>query len=295
MEEMDFEFVTLSLSNIQSKFRKDKKRLESVRIEQVVQPFVLELATKHPQWRFVCERHWTRIDRETDEEYSEAYEFRIYSGKELLGEVGTDSGRNGFKVFTLSNERIAKSRNRGSVAKTKDLNKALKVFDKMFKSKTLHERLNEVLEGVSQTVVMVHTDRHFEFSKSYDKIAKSLQDHVVENLDTFAVIALAAGVPKEAIEALPSIHAEYKITREISACLQKKLGDVVLIHGSDYAVTSIDELNRETKLYSTDTLPPHIKQGVGMLKLVENKHFISGVGVKLSSVSFFIIPGATNG
>jgi hypothetical protein len=42
-------------------------------------------------------------------------------------------------------------------------------------------------------------------------------------------------------------------------------------------------------------LPPHIKQGVGMLKLVENKHFISGVGVKLSSVSFFIIPGATNG
>jgi hypothetical protein len=296
MEEMNFEFVTLNLPNIQSKFRKDKKRPESVHIEPTLQPFVLELAAKHPQLRFVCQRHWTMADPQTKEEYSQAGDFKIYSSKELLGEISTDSGRNGVKVFTLGNERIAQSRTRGSLAKTKDLNKALKIFDKMFKTKTLHERLNEVLANVSQTVATVHTDRHYEFSESYKEIAKSLQDHVVENLDTLTAIALAAGAPKEAIEKLPSLHAECKITKEISSCLQKKLGDVVLIHGSDYAVTNIDETNRETKLYSTDTLPLHIKQGVGMLKLVEDKHFISGVGVKLNSVSFFIIPvGATNG
>lgn len=296
MEEMEYLFINLTLPNIQSKLHKTQEKPESIRIERIIRPFVLELATKYPQWRFVSRRHTRHIDQETDKEYYEAYGFEIYSGKECLGEINTDNGRNGYKVFTMSNERISKIRERGSCTKTKDLNKALKIFSKMFGAKTLHERIDEVLTDVPTVVVGVTTDRYHKFSKIYEKIAIGLRQHIVENLDTLAATALATGVPKEAIEALPDVYAEYKITEEICSCLQKNLGSVVLIHGNDYAVFNIDTLNRETKLYSTDTLPPHIKRGVGMLKLVEDKHFIAKVGVKLSSVSFFIIPEeATNG
>lgn len=295
MEEMDFDFVTLTLPNIESRFRKGKRESRSVRIERVVQPFVERLATKHPQWRFVSQHHWNCTDHETKEEYSEAHSFSVYSGKELLGEISTDRGRGGIKAFTMTNERIRKIRERGSDTRTKDLEKAIKIFGKMFGARTMDERLDEVLSDVSSTIQMVHSDRQYEFAKVYDKVAFGLQEYVVKNLDTLADTVLAAGVPKEIIEAMPSAHAEFQTTKEVLSCLQKKQGDVVLIHGSDYAVTNIDEANRETKLYSTDTLPLHIKRGVGMLKLVEDRHFISGVGVKLTSASFFIIPEATNG
>lgn len=295
MEEMDFDFVTLTLPNIESRFRKGKRESRSVRIERVVRPFVERLATKHPQWRFVSQHHWNCTDHETKEEYSEAHSFSVYSGKELLGEISTDRGRGGIKAFTMTNERIRKIRERGSDTRTKDLDKAIKIFGKMFGARTMDERLNEVLSDVSSTIQMVHSDRQYEFAKAYGTVSSGLQEYVVKNLDTLADTAVAAGVPQDAIDALPSAHAEYQTTKEILSCLQKKQGDVVLIHGSDYAVTNIDEANKETKLYSTDTLPLHIKRGVGMLKLVEDKHFISGVGVKLTSASFFIIPEATNG
>ena len=292
---MDFDFVTLTLPNIESRFRKGKRESRSVRIERVVQPFVERLATKHPQWRFVSQHHWNCVDQETREEYSEAHSFSVYSGKELLGEISTDRGRGGIKAFTMTNERIQKIRERGSATKTKDLDKAIKIFGKMFGVKSMNERIEVVIESANNITRSVFSDRHYAFSRVYDRLGKHLQDHIMDNLQEFTDIALTKNFPQDLADSLPNLYAEFKTTEEINKCLSVKKGDAVLIHGNDYAVTSIDEANRETKIYSTDALPPHIKRGVGMLKLVEKEHFISGIGIKISDTSFYIIPEVSNG
>lgn len=302
MEELEYKFVTLTLPNIQFKIKKDRlvraaNMADDVRIMPHVKPFVEKLAMKHPQWQFInSPRGWHRChDREQDLEFVEVEEFDIYANKELLGSIGSDHGRNGARVFTMTNERIQKIRERGSATKTKDLDKAIKIFGKMFGVKSMNERIEVVIESANNITRSVFSDRHYAFSRVYDRLGKHLQDHIMDNLQEFTDIAITKNFPQDLADSLPNLYAEFKTTEEINKCLSVKKGDAVLIHGNDYAVTSIDEANRETKIYSTDALPPHIKRGVGMLKLVEKEHFISGIGIKISDTSFYIIPEVNNG
>lgn len=301
MEELEHNFIILTLPNIQFKIKKDRvirsTNPDDIRIMPHVKPFVEKLAMKHPQWQFVSSpRGWSIChDRDQKLEFVEVKEFDIYANKELLGSIGSDHGRNGARVFTMTNERIRKIRERGSATKTKDLDKAIKIFGKMFGAKSVNERIEEVIAGAESITRLLFSDRSYAFSKTYDKLGKHLQDHIMDNLQEFTNIALAKNFPQELADSLPNIYAEFKTTEEIYKCLDDKKGDVVLIHGNDYAVTNINEANRETKIYSTDNLPPHIKRGVGMLKLVEKEHFISGIGTKISDTSFYIIPETNNG
>ena len=301
MEELEYKFVTLTLPNIQFKIKKDRlirsTNPDDVRIMPHVKPFVEKLAMKHPQWQFVnSPRGWNIChDRDEKLEFVEVDEFDIYANKELLGSIGSDHGRNGARVFTMTNERIRKVRERGSATKTKDLDKAIKIFGKMFGAKSVHERIEEVVAGAENITRAVFSDRSYAFSRVYDRLGKHLQDHIMDNLQEFTDIALTKNFPQDLANSLPNLYAEFKTTEEIYRCLDDKKGDVVLIHGNDYAVTNLNEANRETKIYSTDNLPPHIKRGVGMLKLVEKEHFISGIGTKVSDTSFYIIPEANNG
>jgi hypothetical protein len=50
-----------------------------------------------------------------------------------------------------------------------------------------------------------------------------------------------------------------------------------------------DTGEHKTRIFSTETLPPHIKRSVGMLKLVEPKYFIKGAGLKIHDQAFFIV------
>jgi len=301
MEELEHNFITLTLPNIQFKIKKDRvirsTNPDDVRIMPYIKPFVEKLAMKHPQWQFVnSPRGWNLCnDRDQNLEFVGVEEFDIYANKELLGSIGSDHGRNGARVFTMTNERIRKIRERGSATKTKDLDKAIKIFGKMFGAKSVNERIEEVIAGAESITRLLFSDRSYTFSKTYDKLGKHLQDHIMDNLQEFTNIALAKNFPQEIADSLPNMYAEFKTTEEIYKCLDDKKGDVVLIHGNDYAVTNINEANRETKIYSTDNLPPHIKRGVGMLKLVEKEHFISGIGTKISDTSFYIIPETNNG
>ena len=59
------------------------------------------------------------------------------------------------------------------------------------------------------------------------------------------------------------------------------MGTLVVIHGSNYVTA------RGT--YTTDTLPIKIKQGVGMLKLVEAGQCVRGVGFKVDADTFYVM------
>jgi hypothetical protein len=114
--------------------------------------------------------------------------------------------------------------------------------------------------------------------------------YIMANYESLAPIAVQGGANAETVGRLVSAHDEFKITKEIYECQQNNTGAVVLIHGSDYAVMGKDETGEyKTRIFSTETLPPHIKRSVGMLKLVEPKYFIKGAGLKIHDQAFFVV------
>jgi hypothetical protein len=214
----------------------------------------------------------------------------VYDGREALGQISTDYGRSREKVYAINNERISTSRQRGDTTKTKDLNKAVKIVGKMFGAKTINERLAEANNDAANEIYRVFQDRANTFQRTYDHIAKHLMPYIMANYESLAPIAVQDGANADTVGKLVNAHEEFKITREIHQCQQNNTGAVVLIHGSDYAVMGNDDTGEHNiRIFSTETLPPHIKRSVGMLKLVEPKYFIKSAGLKIHDQAFFVV------
>jgi hypothetical protein len=139
-------------------------------------------------------------------------------------------------------------------------------------------------------VHQVYSDRRARFDRAYSFVAHTLAPHVIGNWETFAPIAVANGADASVVDKLPEFFNEYEITKDIYSCgTNNGRGVVVLIHGSDYAVRMpTDTGDSKLVIFSNEDLPLHIKVAVGMLKLVENKHFIKDVGVRISENTFFV-------
>ena len=65
-------------------------------------------------------------------------------------------------------------------------------------------------------------------------------------------------------------------------------GSIVLIRGNEYIIQ--ESATKVTNMFTADTLPSHIKRGLGMLKLVDDRKLISRVGIRLGANTFFIGP-----
>ena len=166
----------------------------------------------------------------------------------------------------------------------------MKTVGKMFGAKTISERLAAAASGASTDISRVYGDRASILHRTYDHIAKHLMPYVMANYESLAPIAVQGGASAETVGRLMSAHDEFKITEEIYECQQNNTGAVVLTHGSDYAVMGKDDTGEHgTRIYSTETLPLHIKRSVGMLKLVEPKHFVKGAGFRIHDSAFFIV------
>jgi hypothetical protein len=119
----------------------------------------------------------------------------------------------------------------------------------------------------------------------------------MENYSSIMDIAVKAGVDKNISERLETYYAEYKITEDVFLRWKNKSGTVVLLKGIEYALLSRDTKGKyeHIQTFSSETLPLHIKQAVGMLKLLEMQQFLKGVGVRVASDVFFITAEANNG
>jgi uncharacterized protein YifN (PemK superfamily) len=291
MEDLKYEYIPLHLPNILARWEKIKPK-ERIEVCPDIKPLLDELAMKYPNWQFVARSYWLR-GKDNVERY-EATRFGIFEKRELLGEITTEWSRKHGRVYVIQNDRIANVRERGTATKTKDLAKAMKVIAKNFGKQTTFEKMVHAMDAASEIVMQVANDRYSRFSNTYSHISHRLGTYVVENLEVIGPVAVANGADEQMVANLPNLYNEHLITKEIQECHLNNTGVVVLIHGNDYVAMLPPDGNENAKLttYSTDTLPPHLKVSLGMLKLVENKHFIKGVGVRISEDTFFISKGA---
>jgi hypothetical protein len=241
-------------------------------------PYLLALATKKPNWRFVGVQGWHRDTIEGNRIY-EAYKFNVWEGKSKLGKIYTDRGRARKTTYYAENNRITQKRDRGSAMFTTKLDKAIKNVCKEFYLATTTEIMASARsksQGVMQDIV---GDKMRAFDNRVTRILRGLESYLLDNWETMSVIA-AKNCPKEVSE-LPLAREEKYIAGWIQTAFDNNLGTLVALHGSEYVTAH--------GTYTTDTLPVHIKQGVGMLKLIEAGQCIRDVGFKVDADTFFVI------
>jgi hypothetical protein len=241
-------------------------------------PYLLALATKKPNWRFVGVQGWHIPHDEVGKTY-EAYKFNVWEGKSKLGKIYTDRGRARKTTYYAENNRITQKRDRGSAMFTTSITKAVKNVCKEFYPATTTEIMASAISKAQGVMQDIYGDKIRAFDNRVTRILRGLEPYLLDNWETMSVIA-AKECPKEVSE-LPLAMEEKYIAETIKDAFNNSRGTIVALHGSEYVTAH--------GTYTTDTLPVHIKQGVGMLKLVEAGQCIRDVGVKVDADTFFVI------
>lgn len=245
---------------------------------EAMTPYLIALATKKPNWKFIGVQGWHMPDDGGGKTY-EAYKFYVWEGKSRLGKIYTDRGRTKKTTYYAENGRITQKRDRGSAMFTTNITKAVKNVCKEFYPVTTTERMDKAkskAQGVMQDIV---GDKIRAFDNRVTRILRGLESYVLSNWETMSLIA-AKECPKEVSE-LPLAREEKYIAEAIRAAFDNSGGTLVALNGSEYVTAH--------GTYTTDTLPVNIKQGVGMLKLVEAGQCIRDVGFKVDADTFFVI------
>lgn len=291
IDETKYDYVELTMPNIVMRVEKRPKDYTCF-IGEHTRPFVEALATKYPQWQFIgAATDFGTSDTNTKQFM--AQQFLVQEGRDHLGVIGSSFNSQFVVVYTVDNDRIRSSRQSNTRIETIDLTKAIRTVDKMFGAKTLNERLWETHLSVDKTIDVTERDRRLKFHNSYAHIVDALLPHIMDNYEHFATIALHGGAPAGAVHRVPRDYEEREIVTRIAQRRRSRVGLVVLKHGNDYIVEGAKG-KESRRIFPCDSLPTHIKRAVGLLKLVEDKHFIKDVGLRVNDNAFYICDEANN-
>lgn len=268
----------------------DKSRADyvdaPVEIYKSLDEFMKEAAVKYPRWKFIGFRPWIKT-RMNGAHVLEVSRFRVYEGRELVGEIGCGQSSRGKDYIVLTNDRIEGMRERGTSMKTGNKEKALKLLGKHFGVKTPAELWHEGYDVCSQIAYATDRETKHRFDVNYSSLVGYLIPYFMEHWDEIRAIAEKRKADPQMLDAIPDLYDKRLIAHEVRTCLENKKGVVVVTHGTSYVVKDGD--TESLMSYDTDTLPEWIKRGVGLLKLVENRNVLKDVGLRADDDTFFVI------
>lgn len=274
MSMLDLPCVVLDNQTAKRHNISDKSQLPSPRTD--INELILKLAAIKPLWTFSI----------VDNGYSlNAYGFYVYEGGEKLGEVGWAYFRSKYG-FVIENERISKVKQRTNSYRTSDIKKALATIKKTFYRQNFTERFAAAFSAIDKLL----------YSESYDKVRKankakhdlndqaqefaySLQDEFMEFLKR-----------KNALhfwETHQTANLEMLTIEKAKAAFKGRDAAVVLRADGQYIV----KLRDKVEIMDDTTLPSWLKAKLGMLKLVEDEHFVSDVGCRIHAECFMVLAG----
>jgi hypothetical protein len=273
MNVMAFNSITLSEEMIKRGVVK-----ENCKILKPLEQVIYQLAIDRPLWKFVATRCYMN---------NEIIDFDVYHDGEKLGTLERTWFR-GEHCIEVNNHRIAAQRERNSGYRTKDTNKAIATTKKMFTRKGLTEHIKDAVEQASKVIGEIQRD------KGYDQRRHT---HTVHQ----AMLAYAQGVGYEgfkqhaanissvttAMEASEELEVEINTLNNV-ARLQDNI--IVVRRDGQYVVRN----GKQTTIMSDNDLPMEWRGKLGMLKLVEDKHFVTEVGGRISEDVFVLLPEPNN-
>ena len=282
---------TLSLSNIvvSEELQKsmDKEGMKMASVYDMLDPVVSRLASLNPLWTFVItgSGHGSGNNRI-------AMAFSVKLDGEELGTIGLSyMGQRG-RVICICNDRIGKGRQRSDSYRTVDAEKAVLMAKKMFGKMNPSERISKAKDAAERVVTRASWSKERERTTSQSKIQSELliwaqgKGHAMflEYIDKEAQLQVKQNVITN-MEKVKVLDTEMKTIERVQEEFSKGKTALVVKDTGKYLV----KIGDNVELYDDNTLPLDIRMKMGMLKLVNDEHYITDVGCKVTSEIFVLL------
>ena len=253
------------------------------RLHGLLDQLVYKLALVHHEWQFVGEDSWYNRAKEG----YEVKRLRIYEGPDQIGSILIDTWRE--PKFEIRNARINAAMTKRNHKSTKDVDKAVKIVEQFFKSKTMAERVNEGRSKVSSAIQNRKWTAEREFSTVMERLAPALATYVTLHMAEVRPILEAYGAPPSALDMLMEKNEARKLTASVSDIRGKNTGTTVLLHGDRYLI--IPDGDPDTMRNATASqLSDDMRGKLGVLKVVNDNDAIESIGMRIDSTTFYLLP-----
>ena len=280
------QYVEMALPNILFEIEHGKVVPANMTIDKYIEAVIMAVAKARPDWVLIATGGWVR-----GQDTKEMCEFRVECKDEVLGKIRWGSmGR--FEGARISNKRLAQARSSNREMFTSDPAKATKAVLKYFGSKSLREKVDDMVSHTARVVSAQVNTSEYALNYIKNKITTPMFMYIAANMAECKEWMDKAGIPSGVLEEIPEAYADYCTHNSMRMASLDKTGVDVMLDGEKYLVCGRDNavgVPTDPTYFTTDTLPQHIKGAIGMLKLVEKDVAISDVGIRISDNAFFVI------
>ena len=247
---------------------------------------VWELASKYPRWTFKVTNVMPAPGGNA------AIAFEVFDGRELLGAIQRGRANSGGPCIVIHNKRIEASMSRQSAYKTVDPLKAIAKVKKMFSPMSVTEKI-EKAQASASTVIGNERHNKLRLVRELDtKIRyaglRYLQSE--EGVAVFTNYLSVCATPENltTIEEMSQIQvqrAELNTIDNLAEVAETAKSVLIIVDGGNY----LAQIGSDVQIWDDNTLPVELRGKLGLLKLVNNRQFVSDVGCRVDDDVFILI------
>jgi hypothetical protein len=244
-------------------------------------PAVLDrLMKERPTWRYKCTKHLYGIDPRVNE-------LIIYDNDEELGKLWIENHwRDETIRYFFDNFRLAQERQRHMKAFSTKPDVAAKRIVKAFHLKTPKERAADASKEAHPVISGIFSDTSWPFRRARSAIEGKLFEYAARNWDT---IKHHLGVDTTKLD-LPALTEAFYEGMRMNEAYGNNEGVTVRIEANGaYLVSRRSNDGFDAVTYTDASLTDHLRGALGLLKLMDVKGYIDGVGVRVNTNLYFVM------
>jgi hypothetical protein len=276
----DYEYLN-TLKNIVWEGDKDamRKPRAGVIVHEEIQPVLDILMRERPLWRFKSRQTWPvdgvwRVTR-----------FSIFDGDEELGVLYYEPHwRDHSSQYVFDNFRLTKERSSSRKPFSSKPDIAAKRILKAFHLKTPKERAAEAHTATRTVVADAVNEAEWAVRRLKAQMEKELFRYALDNWGILKV-ALGSEFEKADFPALMQAYTDAHNLHTMQNC-------VVRVEANDtYLISRHHNDSYQAEVHTNATLPDKLRGPLGLLKMLEEKQMVAGLGLRVNHNTFLILDG----
>lgn len=244
-------------------------------------PAVLDkLMKERPTWRYKCTQNLYGSNPRVSE-------FFIYDNDEKLGKLWIENHwRDSTLRYFFDNFRLTQSRQRHMATFSTKPDVAAKRIIKAFHLKTPKERAADAFKEAQPILNGIVSEAVWPLRRAKNALETELYEYLARNWETIKPHLGSSAVNLD----FPAIFETHREANNLVEALNNNTGVTVRIESNGaYLVSRRTNNGLEAVTYTDTTLTDHLRGALGLLKLMEDKGYIDGVGVRVSSNVYFVM------
>lgn len=217
--------------------------------------------------------------------------FKVKEDGETLGDISVAYHGRHYKII-INNERIDAKRERGRGYKTEDASKALLAVRKHFYRLAHSERISKAYEAAQQALYHESNSRGYDTRQQQSALHHHSQEFISRNMSLYLTQYPAMA---QHFDAFTAAQEYEKVVDNVKGEFDNGTALLVVLDSGQYHVSIGIGTDRRSEVYTNDTLPQHMREKVGLLKLVQDGQTVSNVGFRLDANVFVVLPDKGEG